>query len=534
MEKQHVSYSIEGQADEKKFSLDRQKSLVNQLIAEHKLLCKLAEDEINPKTTDYTSVCNVLESSKVNSFQNYLPNELVNMMFRDRQLVPNLFHSKSLTGMELGFSVLDSQKKNSRLLKIVGTGHRKKLDPGFRNENENKPRENESPAIPPKMWQKTPNLTVKRDENLHRSVKPSALCEEDPSILKVTSSLHETHNDGSGTILWRPGVSHTSKNPLSNISCMSEDSLPSIPHAPEDPLPFISKTMSEEDSQSNISYRLEDTLPDMSHTVKYPLPNNVAMAVFPLAIPSDEPYSGGHGGNIWGTPLVHGYRDSRGMKIVSNDEIYPDSSTMVTKGKVQKPLHANSSLNHNIQEHDDVDVEPANQKEDDAFSRYFEDHSIQNDLFFLAGCFPDLEMTYLQQLLFKNSGNMEDTVSMALLSATMVNPASLLSNHTYYVSGSRVQTSNKSSEDKRSFEENDLLCNHGSNQETLNDEEIARTLQETINDEDENESHDSGVHFCEDENLVLKLTPSMARQLQNIFGSVQPHLPLQGMNTYDP
>ena len=83
----------------------------------------------------------------------------------------------------------------------------------------------------------------------------------------------------------------------------------------------------------------------------------------------------------------------------------------------------------------------------------------------------------------------------------------------------------------------------GMKEERSQDEEFARTLQEQLN---HGETETSSAHCestasvlkpnelepadtsSEDENLMLKLTPSLARQLQNMFGSISEHLPHKG------
>ncbi len=263
------------------------------------------------------------------------------------------------------------------------------------------------------------------------------------------------------------------------------------------------------------------------------------------------------------------------------------------------------------------------------------------DMIFLMQCFPDLEEAYLCQLLARSDGNMEDTVSMALLSSTMSAPITPLSGHTFFGRAYETQTSGgstisslltqddlsaKSAEnliyesdensDVGSHDQEGKSCDHQLNEDekshglsqrshdrshnqdnaiadVVNDEEIARALQERLDEESvlklggtavaqsehdeqiaralqevlnegdgsggagvtggalhlENgplehvveESEDGGSYLekeeaarwsdnvDEEENLLLRLTPSLAQQLQNLFGSVQEHLPLNGI-----
>lgn len=229
--------------------------------------------------------------------------------------------------------------------------------------------------------------------------------------------------------------------------------------------------------------------------------------------------------------------------------------------------------------------------------------SSETDLAFLMECFPDLDYSYLERLLMKNSGNVEETVSMALLSTT--NAATSLSplhfNQVYFSHAFVSQTSTdselstSSGRDKTSCTSLEAALSMSGDgggdvlDDTANDEEIARALQERLDEENsvaegenhlkgsdndeivaralqkkldhetdtgdgvlhleggggdnefdgDKETHGGGVHYLEganrgdyyydeDENLVLKLTPSLAHQLQTLFGSVQEHLPFQG------
>ena len=262
-----------------------------------------------------------------------------------------------------------------------------------------------------------------------------------------------------------------------------------------------------------------------------------------------------------------------------------------------------------------------------------------NDIAFLVQCFPDLEEVYLTQLLSINAGNIEETVSMALLSSSMSVPSTPLSSNAYVGREYEMQTSAGSTvslcltqDDSKSvenliYESDESLdmgsCDHDKwsrdqatesqkesekshlrlqvgersnkrshdlkdrtadvtndeeiaralqeswDQEDEDDEEIARTLQEALDREDktatqvdigvlqlengslEHQAKDAGAGehdlegdeiwreedeatwSCEEEvdegeNLLLKLTPSLAKQLQNLFGSIQEHLPLHG------
>ena len=188
--------------------------------------------------------------------------------------------------------------------------------------------------------------------------------------------------------------------------------------------------------------------------------------------------------------------------------------------------------------------------------------SFETDLSFLVECFPDLDGAYLAQLLLKASGDMEETVSMALLSASSAPP---LPAYYDYAPMLLAQTSSDSScapgEGSSTSLDRELdLSSYGVNgmgtDDTSCDEEIARALQGrldeqevgvvkgAVNTDDEEVARDlqkmlnheeegrvNGVHYLEngeageDDNLVLKLTPSLARQLQQIFGSVETHLP---------
>ena len=207
----------------------------------------------------------------------------------------------------------------------------------------------------------------------------------------------------------------------------------------------------------------------------------------------------------------------------------------------------------------------------------------ESDLMFLIGCFPHLEPSYLNRILQKCSGNVEDAVSIALVSATVpdrdlfslttptcadvtysadetcssISSASdhLLSTSAEYPEDSNVPSLSalalahvsvsQSPEGKMGVS---FSPHREDDSECANDEEIARALQEQMNMEEKSLSvseseavgvqndrgrvesavcGDDGVHS--DDNLELKLTTSLARQLQALFGPVDQYLPFQGI-----
>ena len=231
--------------------------------------------------------------------------------------------------------------------------------------------------------------------------------------------------------------------------------------------------------------------------------------------------------------------------------------------------------------------------------------SPESDLIFLTGCFPDLEQKFLNTLLTMCKGNVEEALSVALVSQptfvevdrnpsfdstdTIDDASSTVSSASYteqylhhYLSGQQPDSSPEQlkvtlskagpseikftvgggdlEEDEAVFSRERELVPFFGDSDCINDEEIARALQEQLNLEasddnqptaaeetstlatstsdvmevadqrDRSSSHgsDSTRPSTKDENLELRLSTSLARQLQDMFGSVSDHLPFEG------
>ena len=208
---------------------------------------------------------------------------------------------------------------------------------------------------------------------------------------------------------------------------------------------------------------------------------------------------------------------------------------------------------------------------------------MQSDIVFLVECFPDLSETFLRLLLQQSEGNVEEAVSTALVS-TVTSPthpiipgasnifnmaftSSLLCDSGWNTAGISSSAASVTSESEIEGggvygecvgSEEDDVC--------VDDEEIARIIQEQLNHSEEDaasleaiqritsqETHQRmsrGVGTGkkkeeerditestllpgdtaaeDDENLVLRLSRSLASQLQRMFGPVNKHLPLEG------
>lgn len=203
----------------------------------------------------------------------------------------------------------------------------------------------------------------------------------------------------------------------------------------------------------------------------------------------------------------------------------------------------------------------------------------QSDLLFLVECFPDLSKQFLQLLLQQSQGNVEGAVSTALVS-TVTSPTqpvlphdvgdifglALAYDQVYQQVQGRldVQTSSMNGSSAASVtSESDV--EGGANgdlasedDECMNDEEIARIMQEQLNLAESEEASLQAVERIvmqereqraeerrrkeeaqvterallgevqEDDNLVLRLSRSLASQLQRMFGSVEKHLTVEG------
>lgn len=262
-----------------------------------------------------------------------------------------------------------------------------------------------------------------------------------------------------------------------------------------------------------------------------------------------------HSNNIAPTPT-----SSDWLSATTEDNditlLAPDSALFPPEG-MTSDKNADKTLMEGTDEGDDV---KSLSNEEDILPSFggksLSDKSMGNDLEFLAECFPDLDRGYLQELLSNNRGNVEEAVSMALLTTHVGTPDSSPSHHENHgratSCGFLTQVSNESCSSSSaimlSSEGGKLLLGSHDDDTTVGDEEIARALQMKLNQGDGVTDDDvdhvtsrgdhvtsskgvsvDGVQYLEEENLVLKLTPSMALQLQNLFGSVDPYLPLEGM-----
>ena len=211
------------------------------------------------------------------------------------------------------------------------------------------------------------------------------------------------------------------------------------------------------------------------------------------------------------------------------------------------------------------------------------------DLGFLKECFPDLEATYLEQLYHDCGRDVEAAVSRALCSCSYihassdevmeemssnVSTSSLTNEHASQFQaatrdGGNVQDTKTFTRQVLEFWDGDLegmtfdqlghekfnVTEVDVHPDCVDDEEIARQLQQELNLELQS-SHASPLGHSpdrspatppqpppeekrtlpvtegkapdSDDNLVLKLTPSLARQLQEMFGSVNELLPFPG------
>ena len=150
------------------------------------------------------------------------------------------------------------------------------------------------------------------------------------------------------------------------------------------------------------------------------------------------------------------------------------------------------------------------------------------DLKFIVDCFPDLESDYLEQLFIKCDNNLNDTLSIALV--TMITP------------DEESEESLTDSPIKNPSPDKAEPTHPAHGVECSNDEQIAKALQEELNEGEEfrevggsNESNLSsrgketgeGERVCDD-GFVLTLNEGFAEQLQTSFWPVNQYLPYSG------
>ena len=201
------------------------------------------------------------------------------------------------------------------------------------------------------------------------------------------------------------------------------------------------------------------------------------------------------------------------------------------------------------------------------------------DLGFLRECFPDLDANYLEQLYHHCGGDVEAAVSRALLGYSYPHAGNEVgtedTNSNISSSGFTrehapwVQADDDVAQDTKNITQQVLEYLHGDSEgmtfgqlgreqfnvtetdvhpDCVDDEEIARQLQQELNlelqnspprhspgpppqpppEEQRTPPAKEGEAPESDDNLVLKLTPSLALQLQEMFGSVTELLPFPG------
>ena len=197
----------------------------------------------------------------------------------------------------------------------------------------------------------------------------------------------------------------------------------------------------------------------------------------------------------------------------------------------------------------------------------------QSDLAFLEECFPDLSRPFLKKLLLQSDGNVEEAVSTALVSSVvsptqppvgagdiLFNWSSLAVDPFYYAGGLEYWGLGSAFNDRSSAasmtSESEVEGGGGGEEvwasdgddECMDDREIARLIQEELDLEASSEepsleklwkfaageTERRGTEEEDDENLVLRLSRSLASQLQQMFGSVDKHLPVEGRATPQP
>ncbi len=170
-----------------------------------------------------------------------------------------------------------------------------------------------------------------------------------------------------------------------------------------------------------------------------------------------------------------------------------------------------------------------------------EDSGVQNkegnDLTFLIGCFPDLEPSYLQQLLTK-CVDVENALSVALVS--MTTPIPLDRPKKPFKEISKLRLPKKVNDDKKTDVASTECCNDEKIAEMLQEEEMNGPVAEgnakmadssegsTVSSTKSSPSSRDKIESNGDDNLVLTLSESFARQLQALYGSIEKHLPHEG------
>lgn len=706
---QHPKYSLQGEIDERNFSLSHQNLLVGQLMSEHRSVCALAEELVNPRNDDVVSLKCLLESSKINSFHSYLPDGVVEQVLKDRGLVPSL---RSLIGGKMQMdseSSNQTSKRHSKLLKIASaSAESRKIaslagdlgedgdDPAIVHKITITPASDvaESAKVPPAaVMSKVPArdvsavvddpsiVSISSDSLPHalkskpvttsaaESTRTSGYDSEDPlpnghvpsvfpSALPSTdgysnknlgdlfaafssegvggngvsakkSSVQEEFltppqspvaalwegcvvtNGGknSGTMELDSGVSPTKLSAVSvKVSSETEGAKRSAEVAKTGRLSTSRKSHHKSATSHDQSVKLHDTVTDFKKLSVQELEQLMAS--------SEEAYFSADSGDNAGSNLTEEapFHSKNGLKsefessasgVEAEDNTLPTlekwvwqkgPSSMESWSPGSNSAAADSATADSAialpTSSDDANPSEATgdekltsgalggMLEDDPGAQYSEAPVEPGaDLVFLVECFPDLEEGYLEQLLLQNHENVEETVSMALLSTTAATSLSPLSGHAYFGYGYETQTSDESSKSVGEISANDFevtandevlaralqekldhenrssgvadegvlhLDNSGLHLGRKDDEEIARILQEELDHSDTETKHDNvtlndygqplgnnaGVRYleevttvdAEDDNLVLKLTPSLARQLQNLFGPIQQHL----------
>ena len=704
---QHPKYSMEGEVDERNFSLSHQNLLVGQLMSEHRTVCALAEELINPWSEDLVSLKCLLQSSKFSGFHSYLPDAVVEQVLKDRGLVPSLWslmHSPAggvgmkqvFQGQRVVQNPAQASRKLSKLLKIASASaeSRKMTSPGGDLDEDDPAIVQKVPVAP--VTQSPGGVAESAKEPAKMSA--SAVVVNDPSIVSI-SPLHPLSSDqksrptaASAGDTWTSG-GYDSEDPLPNDhipsvfpsalptndgysegknknlgdlfaafssagvvggmggvsenSSSAQDEFLTPPQSPTAALwggGVATKAGKETSGTNGVSST--KNVKGISGEAKRSKQGDLKAGVMvvngsakshdpglkpgdskkisvqeleQLMTNSEEAYFSADSGDNAGPNLARFQsktrRSTENGLSAGTSEVMPSASGdplptlekwVWQKGPSSKEswspgsdsVTADSAIAIPTSSDDANPSDALQSKEGD---EHVEDTSGAQysviptgepgaDMLFLVECFPDLEEGYLERLLIRNQGNVEETVSMALLSSMAGTPLSPLSGNTYFEY--RTQTSDESSksggsvsfltraEDFEGTANDEVLArtlqdkldhdtkgcgvakegvlhleNGGLYLGSKDDEEIARILQEELNHSDAGTEHvqsDSvtlrdgakplhdGMPYLEtvtpinveDDNLVLKLTPSLARQLQNLFGPVKQHLPNGSKSSY--
>ncbi len=638
-------YIVEGQMDERKYSLKDQKRLVTQLVKEHQSLCGESAADSQPCTAHTRDGCLslevVLDRVRMDSLHTQLPNALVELMFRDRQLVPRWKidgveeRSAEPVAVPVIPPTIAPSRKESKFLKLVpkmeeadtssislsATGTGKGVsDINIGNEEE-VDEDVDDPAIMrivrPKrqavtkdtvesLWEALPSSTLETNVETRSSVKASGSSAETPPLAWLTGASQWANPELLSESLSRPKKTMMNEEGISEVVSSLKVPVSSSAHLPS--AEGVSSVVHHARAVTEISSSLSSLQPvaltdaksdrrlsptDLAYngTTENRAKYDVLEQLKPLdnsGEREERKSSQSLSDNLASATserYVFSYRNGDGLSVAEDSVVFPSA--------IEDQISRDQSSSESSPTSDYADAGACAVMKAGDDSQELRGAEGNSDLNFLVGCFPDLSRHQLQKLLEVNGGDVElttisalsaqpdtyDTIGHASLGTLDVDAraSSHISLDEFPVISSHASKNGQTYKEKIQTSANSFglesvpLKGRGSYKEQVSDgdhamdDEMPSLLawtdsdvdgapglvpgnQADINDaltwdvpeEDGTEVEEIGneelqyeTGFLQEDNLVLKLSESLAIQLQSQFGSVDQTLLQEGKEGWE-